>query len=155
MGQRACATTRKSDPTSGSTSRLPCRQPMIPDRNNLKRMLASLDVAIAGAVKYHPDEGDFHTTLSASVRSTADARSGRCQPGLGNGPTRRNAGAPRVEGLRTVAPKDWARVKAPRLACRYRLVAPPDASRLDRNPPPGSRSLRRSVRGKPSRVFVS
>ncbi|MEP6898706.1 MAG: hypothetical protein ABI870_09260 [Rhodanobacter sp.] len=41
---------------------------MLPDRANLKRMLASLDLAIAGAVKYHPDEGDFRTTLSTSVR---------------------------------------------------------------------------------------
>jgi hypothetical protein len=41
---------------------------MLPDRNNLKRMLASLDVAIGSAVKYHPDEDDFRTTLRASVR---------------------------------------------------------------------------------------
>ncbi|WP_158882308.1 hypothetical protein [Rhodanobacter sp. L36] len=41
---------------------------MIPDRDNLKRMLASLDTAIASAAKYHPDEADFRTTLRASVR---------------------------------------------------------------------------------------
>jgi hypothetical protein len=41
---------------------------MLPDRNNLKRMLASLDVAIASAAKGQPDGGDFRTTLRASVR---------------------------------------------------------------------------------------
>jgi hypothetical protein len=41
---------------------------MLPDRDNLKRMLASLDLAIANAAKHHPDEDDFHTMLRASVR---------------------------------------------------------------------------------------
>jgi hypothetical protein len=41
---------------------------MLPDRNNLKRMLDSLDVAIASAEKHHPDEDDFRTILRASVR---------------------------------------------------------------------------------------
>jgi hypothetical protein len=41
---------------------------MLPDRDNLKRMLTSLDAAIAGAQKYHPDEDDFRTSLRASVR---------------------------------------------------------------------------------------
>ena len=41
---------------------------MLPNRDNLKRMLASIDVAIASAVKYPPDEDDFRTTLRASVR---------------------------------------------------------------------------------------
>ena len=41
---------------------------MLPDRSNLKRMLASLDVAIASAEKHNPDEDDFLTTLRASVR---------------------------------------------------------------------------------------
>jgi hypothetical protein len=41
---------------------------MLPDRSNLKRMLASLDVAMAAAEKHHPDEDDFRTSLRASVR---------------------------------------------------------------------------------------
>jgi hypothetical protein len=41
---------------------------MLPDRNNLKRMLASLDITIARARKHHPDEHDFRATLRASVR---------------------------------------------------------------------------------------
>jgi hypothetical protein len=41
---------------------------MLPDRNNLKRMLASLDAAIASAGKHIQDEDDFRTTLRASVR---------------------------------------------------------------------------------------
>jgi hypothetical protein len=41
---------------------------MLPDRDNLKRMLANLDVAIAGAAKGQPDEDDLRTTLRASVR---------------------------------------------------------------------------------------
>lgn len=41
---------------------------MIPDRDHLKRMLDSLDVAITGAVKHHLDEADFRTMLRASVR---------------------------------------------------------------------------------------
>jgi hypothetical protein len=41
---------------------------MLPDRSNLKRMLASMDVAIASAVKCPPDEDDFRTWLRASVR---------------------------------------------------------------------------------------
>ena len=40
----------------------------MPDRNNLKRMLASLDVMIARADKYPTDQVDLHTTLRASVR---------------------------------------------------------------------------------------
>ena len=41
---------------------------MLPNRNNLKRMLASMDVAIASAVKCPTDEDDFHTWLRASVQ---------------------------------------------------------------------------------------
>lgn len=41
---------------------------MLPDRDHLKHMLDSLDVAIAGAAKHHPDEADFRTTLRASIR---------------------------------------------------------------------------------------
>jgi glucuronate isomerase len=41
---------------------------MLPDRNNLKRMLTSLDVAIASAAKVQPDEDDFRTALRAFVR---------------------------------------------------------------------------------------
>jgi hypothetical protein len=41
---------------------------MLPDRDNLKRMLASLDVAMAAAAKRHPDEDDLRTILRASVR---------------------------------------------------------------------------------------
>ena len=41
---------------------------MLPDLDSLKRILASLDVAIASAAKLHPDEDGFCTTLLASVR---------------------------------------------------------------------------------------
>jgi hypothetical protein len=41
---------------------------MLPDRNNLKQMLDSLDVAIASAEKHHAGEDGFRTTLRASVR---------------------------------------------------------------------------------------
>jgi hypothetical protein len=41
---------------------------MLPGRSNLKRMPASLDVAIASAAKHHPEEDDFRTTMRASVR---------------------------------------------------------------------------------------
>jgi hypothetical protein len=41
---------------------------VLPDRANLKRMLASLDEAIAGAVKYELDEADFRATFRESVR---------------------------------------------------------------------------------------
>jgi hypothetical protein len=41
---------------------------MLPDRDDLKRILASLDVAIASEAKAHPDEDDLRTTLRASVR---------------------------------------------------------------------------------------
>jgi hypothetical protein len=44
---------------------------VLPDRNNLKRMLASLDVAIASAAQGQLDEEDFRTTLRASVRLAA------------------------------------------------------------------------------------
>ncbi|MBB6187545.1 hypothetical protein [Rhodanobacter sp. MP7CTX1] len=41
---------------------------MLPDRDHLKRMLASVDAAIASAVRCPPDEDDFHTTLRTLVR---------------------------------------------------------------------------------------
>ncbi|WP_158885187.1 hypothetical protein [Rhodanobacter sp. L36] len=41
---------------------------MLPDRGNLKRMLVSLDKAVANAVKHHPDEVDFRATFRESVR---------------------------------------------------------------------------------------
>jgi hypothetical protein len=41
---------------------------MLPNRDNLKRMLASLDGATASAKKQPQDEDDFRTTLRASVR---------------------------------------------------------------------------------------
>lgn len=41
---------------------------MLPDRSNLKRVLASLDVAMGAAEKHYTDENDFRTTLRASVR---------------------------------------------------------------------------------------
>jgi hypothetical protein len=41
---------------------------MLPDRDNLKRMLASLDLAIACATRRQPDEDEFRTKLCASVR---------------------------------------------------------------------------------------
>lgn len=40
---------------------------MLQDRNRRKRMLASLDVAIGGTVKYSLDDADFRMTLRASV----------------------------------------------------------------------------------------
>jgi hypothetical protein len=41
---------------------------MLPDSEHLKRMLASMDVAIASAEKWPPDEDDFLTWTRASVR---------------------------------------------------------------------------------------
>jgi len=40
----------------------------LPDRNDLKQILASLDVVNASAKKYHPDEVNFRITLRVSVR---------------------------------------------------------------------------------------
>jgi hypothetical protein len=41
---------------------------MLPYRDNLKRMLASMNGAIASTVKWPPDEGGLRTWLRESVR---------------------------------------------------------------------------------------
>ena len=83
---------------------------MLPDRNNLKRMLASLDITIARAGKHHPDEHGFRTTLRVSVRLLM-LEASEADHDWVKGQLDGDVGASRHEGLRAVTEAQRAKMQ--------------------------------------------